>query len=54
MGIQELDVQIILEFVENILVFKAEKVNGQRVLRIRIIYNSIKVIDNSEQDKKTT
>ena len=51
--IQELDAQIIREFVEKILVFKTEKVNGRRVQRIRIIYNCIGAIDIPEQDEKT-
>ena len=51
--IQELDAQIIREFVEKILVFKTEKVNGRRVQRIRIIYNCIGAIDIPEKDEKT-
>ena len=51
--IQELDAQIIREFVEKILVFKTEKVDGRRVQRIRIIYNCIGAIDIPEQDEKT-
>lgn len=51
--IQELDAQIIREFVEKILVFKTEKVDGRRVQRIRIIYNCIGTIDIPEQDEKT-
>ncbi len=51
--IQELDAQIIREFVEKILVFKPEKVNGRRVQRIRIIYNCIGAIDIPGKDEKT-
>ena len=51
--IQELDAQIIREFVEKILVFKPEKVNGRRVQRIRIIYNCIGAIDITGKDEKT-
>ena len=51
--IQELDAQIIREFVEKILVFKTEKVDGRRVQRIRIIYNCIGAIDIPEKDEKT-
>jgi len=39
--VTELTAEIIREFVEKILVFKAEKVNGHRVQRIRIVWNCI-------------
>lgn len=39
--IKELDAEIIRVFVEKILVYKAEKVDGHRVQRIKIIYNGI-------------
>ena len=35
--IQELDAEIIREFVENIIVYKAERVDGHRVQKISII-----------------
>ncbi len=39
--IQELDAEIIREFVERIIVYKAERVNGHRVQKIKIIWNCI-------------
>ena len=51
--IQELDAQIIREFVEKILVFKTEKVDGRKTQRIRIIYNCIGAVDIPEHDEKT-
>ena len=39
--IPELTAEIIREFVEKIYVYKAEKVDGHRVQRIRIVYNCI-------------
>ncbi len=51
--IQKLYAQIIREFVEKILVFKTEKVNGHRVQRIRIIYNCIGAIDIPVEVEKT-
>lgn len=50
--IMELDAEIIREFVEKIIVFKAEKIDGHRVQRIQIIYNCIGVVElPSKQDK---
>ena len=43
--IQELTGEIIREFVEKIIVFKAEKVDGYRQQCIRIIYTTIGVIE---------
>lgn len=43
--IQELTGEIIREFVEKIIVFKAEKVDDYRQQCIRIIYNTIGVIE---------
>ena len=37
----ELTAEIIREFVEKVYVYKAEKVDGRRVQRIRIVYNCI-------------
>lgn len=44
-GIQELTGEIIREFVEKIIVFKAEKVDGHRQQRIQIIYNAIGAVE---------
>ena len=43
--IQELTGEIIREFVEKVIVFKAEKVDGHRQQRIQIIYNAIGVVE---------
>jgi hypothetical protein len=43
--ITELDAEIIREFIDKIIVFKAEKVDGRRTQRIQIFYNCIGVID---------
>lgn len=43
--IQELTGEIIREFVEKIIVFKAEKVDGHRQQRIQIIYNAIGAVE---------
>ena len=39
--IPELTAEIIREFVDRVYVYKAEKVDGHRVQRIKIIYNCI-------------
>ena len=41
MSVQELDAEIIREFVEKIIVYKAERVDGHRVQKIKIIWNCI-------------
>ena len=41
MSVQELDEEIIREFVEKIIVYKAERVDGHRVQKIKIIWNCI-------------
>ncbi len=43
--IQELTGEIIREFVEKIIVFKAEKVDGHRQQHIQIIYNAIGAVE---------
>ncbi|MCD8009047.1 MAG: recombinase family protein [Clostridiales bacterium] len=43
--IQELTAEIIREFVEKIYVYNAEKVNGKRVHKIRIVWNCIGEFD---------
>lgn len=40
-SVQELDAEIIREFVEKIIVYKAERVDGHRVQKIKIIWNCI-------------
>lgn len=39
--IQELTAEMIREFIEKILVYKAERIDGRRVQRIKIVYNCI-------------
>ena len=53
--IPELTAEIIREFVERVYVYKAEKINGQRVQRIKIIYNCIGEfsLPNIPTDEKT-
>ena len=51
--IKELDAEIIRVFVEKILVYKAEKVDGYRVQRIKIIYNGIGEIPTTPINEKT-
>ncbi|EHS2034600.1 MULTISPECIES: DUF4368 domain-containing protein [Enterococcus] len=43
--IQKLDAEIIREFIEKVIVFKAEKVNGHRQQHIQIIYNCIGAVE---------
>lgn len=51
--IKELDAEIIREFVEKIVVFKAEKINGHRTQRIQIIYNCIGAVELPSKYEKT-
>lgn len=51
--IRELDAEIIREFVERIIVYKAEKVDGHRVQRIQIVYNCIGVVELPQKHEKT-
>ena len=51
--ITELDAELIRVFVEKILVYKAEKVDGHRVQRIKIIYNGIGEIPTTPINEKT-
>ncbi|NLK94599.1 MAG: DUF4368 domain-containing protein, partial [Clostridiales bacterium] len=51
--IKKLDAEIIREFVDKIIVFKAEKVNGKRQQKIRIYYNCIGAIDIPNTESKT-
>ena len=51
--ITELDAELIRVFVEKILVYKAEKVDGHRVQRIKIIYNGIGEILTTPINEKT-
>lgn len=51
--IKELDAEIIREFVEKIIVFKAEKIDGRRTQRIQIIYNCIGAVELPKSKEKT-
>jgi site-specific DNA recombinase len=51
--ITELSGEIIRDFIEKIIVFKAEKVDGVRTQRIQIIYNCIGAINFPKMDEKT-
>lgn len=53
--IPELTAEIIREFVEKVYVYKAEKVDGHRVQRIRIVYNCIGefTLPDATEDEKT-
>ena len=51
--IKKLDAEIIREFVDKIIVFKAEKVNGKRQQKIRIYYNCIGAIELPNTESKT-
>ncbi|OCN06374.1 recombinase [Erysipelotrichaceae bacterium MTC7] len=51
--IKELDAEIIREFVEKIIVFKAEKIDGHRTQRIQIIYNCIGAVELPSKQEKT-
>ena len=51
--ITELDAELIRVFVEKILVYKAEKVDGHRVQCIKIIYNGIGEIPTTPINEKT-
>lgn len=49
----DLSGEIIRDFIEKIIVYKAEKIDGVRTQRIQIIYNSIGAIDFPKSDEKT-
>jgi hypothetical protein len=51
--IKKLDAEIIREFVDKIIVFKAEKLNGKRQQKIRIYYNCIGAIELPNTESKT-
>lgn len=51
--IKKLDAEIIREFVDKIIVFKAEKLDGKRQQKIRIYYNCIGAIDIPKMESKT-
>lgn len=51
--ITELSGEIIRDFIEKIIVYKAEKVDGVHTQRIQIIYNCIGAINFPKTDKKT-
>ena len=47
--VQELTAEIIREFVERIYVYKAEKIDGHRVQRIKVVWNYIGELPSSDQ-----
>lgn len=51
--IKELDAEIIREFIEKIIVFKAEKIDGHRTQHIQIIYNCIGAVELPSKFEKT-
>ncbi|MDO4568648.1 MAG: recombinase family protein, partial [Clostridia bacterium] len=51
--ITELDSEIIREFIEKIIVYKAEKVDGVRTQRIQIVYNCIGAVNIPKTHEKT-
>ena len=51
--ITELDAEIIREFIDRIIVYKSESVNGRRKQRIRIIYNCIGAVEIPKNLEKT-
>ena len=51
--IQELDAEIIREFIKKVIVYNVEKVNGRRQQKIQIVYNCIGTIDLMQQNEKT-
>ena len=51
--IKELTAEIIREFVEKIYVYKAERIDGRRVQRIKIVYNCIGEFDPSVSTSTT-
>ena len=51
--IKNLDAEIIREFVDKIIVFKAQKIDGKRQQKIRIYYNCIGAIDIPSKESKT-
>ena len=51
--IQKLDAEILREFVNKVIVYNAEKVNGHKQQRVQIVYNCIGTIDLLQQKEKT-
>jgi hypothetical protein len=51
--ITEVSAEIVRDFIEKIIVYKAEKINGVRAQRIQIIYNCIGAVNFQEQNEKT-
>ena len=51
--IKELTAEILREFVEKIHVYKAERIDGRRVQRIKIVYNCIGEFDPSVSTSTT-
>lgn len=51
--IRELDAEIVREFVDRIIIHKAETVNGHRQQRIEIIYNCVGIVEIPARHEKT-
>ena len=51
--IPELDAEIIREFIDKIIVYKAEQINGHRTQRIQIYYNCIGIVEPPCRNEKT-
>jgi len=51
--IKELDAEIIRQFIEKIIVYKAEKVDGHRQQNIEVIFNCIGAVEIPKQQEKT-
>ena len=41
MGIQELTAEVLREFVEKVYVHQTQRIDGQKVQRLQIVYNCI-------------
>lgn len=51
--IKELDAEIIRQFIEKIVVYKAEKVDGSRQQHIEVIFNCIGAVELPKPQEKT-
>ncbi|MDD4729451.1 MAG: DUF4368 domain-containing protein [Dysgonamonadaceae bacterium] len=51
--IKELDAEIIRQFIEKIIVYKAEKVDGHRQQHIEVIFNCIGAVELPKPKEKT-
>ena len=52
--ITELTPELIREFVQKVVVYQAEKINGRRTQRIDLYFNGVGQILSPEQDKRET